>query len=83
MIISKEQLKTFKDIWRNQFKEEISDDVALEGAVRLLGLIEAVYRPIKKEWLEEYDKLNSKNNDMSSSIVALPVLQNLREDLKL
>jgi hypothetical protein len=60
-MVSKEALQEFKKIWREQFGEEVSDAEALEQATKLLTLMNAVYRPIKKEWVEEYDKNHDKH----------------------
>jgi len=59
-MLSKKALDEFKIIWREQFGEEISDEKAMESATKLLTLMDAVYRPIKKEWLKE---LNEKEQD--------------------
>ena len=50
-MISAEALKTFKQIWVNEFGEEISDEVAAEMAVSVLAMFDAIYRPIKQEWI--------------------------------
>lgn len=55
-MISKEALEEFKKIWREEHGEDISDEVALDEAVNLLTIMNVVYRPLKKEWVEEYDK---------------------------
>lgn len=52
-MISKEALEKFKKIWKEQFNEDISDEKAMEQAIKLLTLFDAVYRPIKKEWLKD------------------------------
>lgn len=52
-MISKKALDEFKKIWKEQFNEEISDEKATEEAINLLTLMNAVYRPIKKDWLRE------------------------------
>jgi len=52
-MLSNKSLEEFKKIWREQFGEEISDEKAAEEAINLLTLMDAVYRPIKKEWLKE------------------------------
>lgn len=57
-MISDDTLKTFKEIWREEVGEEISDEAAMEEAANLLTVMNAVYRPIKKEWLKEF--LNNK-----------------------
>lgn len=55
-MISKKALQKFKAIWKKEFGTEISDEKALESATKLLTLMDAVYRPIKKEWLKEYEQ---------------------------
>jgi hypothetical protein len=52
-MISKESLEEFKEIWKKEFNEEISDQKALDEATRLLTLVQAVYRPLKKEWVDD------------------------------
>ena len=54
-MISKEALEEFKQIWREEYGEEISDDFALKQATALLSVMDKVYRPIKKDWLKDYD----------------------------
>ncbi len=58
-MISKESLEEFKAIWKKEFKEEISNEKALESATSLSTLMNIVYRPIKKEWLK-----NLKNDEI-------------------
>jgi hypothetical protein len=36
--------------------EDISDEQALEEATNLITLVKAIYRPIKKEWLDELER---------------------------
>ena len=48
-MISKESLEEFKAIWKKEFKEEISDEKALESATSLLTLMDAIYKPITKK----------------------------------
>lgn len=52
-MLSTEALKEFKEIWKLEFGEELSDDFAIEEAVNLLTMFNTVYRPIKEEWLSE------------------------------
>ncbi|MBI3046444.1 MAG: hypothetical protein HYY86_02850 [Candidatus Harrisonbacteria bacterium] len=51
-MISNEALKEFKKIWLEEKGTEISDAEAMDEASNLLTLFNAVYRPVKKEWLE-------------------------------
>ncbi len=45
-MISKESLEKFKRLYKEQFKEELSDDEALRRATRLLNLYRAIYLPL-------------------------------------
>lgn len=53
-MLSKQALDEFKEIWKKEYGEDISDADALERATNLLTMFDAVYRPIKKEWLDEH-----------------------------
>jgi hypothetical protein len=69
-MISDEALLEFKQIWVDEFGEEISDEVATEEAINLLTMFDAVYRPIKQEWITEYEDENAndvKNQPISAS----------------
>jgi hypothetical protein len=46
MMVPKEALEEFKEIWKKEYGEDISDDYALERATTLLTLFDIVYRPI-------------------------------------
>lgn len=57
-MISNEALLEFKQIWVDEFGEEISDEIATEKAINLLTIFDAVYRPIRKERFDEYEYEN-------------------------
>ncbi len=57
-MLSDKALKEFKQIWKEQYGVEPTDAEATESAIKLLTLMNAVYRPIKKEWLDEYNQSN-------------------------
>ena len=61
MMISEQALQEFKMIWRQETGQEITDKEALDAAVALLHLFDVIYRPIPKDWSDEYDK-NFKSN---------------------
>ncbi len=61
-MISRQALKEFKKIWKEEYGSDISDDFAMEKAIDFLTLIDAIYRPVKKEWLNEYDNATHKEN---------------------
>ena len=51
-MMSEAALQEFKQIWREEHGEEISDEQAMELGTNLLTLFHHIYRPVKKEWLE-------------------------------
>lgn len=54
-MISEKALREFKAIWLKETGEEIDDRKALAEATRLLGFFDAVYRPLKREWVNNDD----------------------------
>jgi len=60
MSLSKEALEEFKAIWKKEFKEEISDQYALESATKLLRLMEIVYKPITQK---DYNMLQKRRKE--------------------
>lgn len=60
-MISDTALREFVAIWREEFQQEISDEAAMEEATQLLTLFDAIYRPIKKEWVNDNDTRTKKN----------------------
>ncbi len=61
-MISQRALKEFKTIWKEEYGNDIPDDFALEMAVNLLTLMNTIYRPIKEEWLDEYENQTHEKN---------------------
>lgn len=66
-MISTEALNAFKEIWAEEFGQDISDEVAIEEAVNLLTVFNAIYCPIKREWIEEYENANRVENQPIST----------------
>ncbi len=64
-MISKQALEEFKEIWRQENPgQDIDDATAMDQAVALLTLMDTVYRPVKKEWLEKYkDEVDEENSE--------------------
>jgi hypothetical protein len=60
-MISDQALQEFKMIWRQETGQEISEKEALDAAVALLHLFDVIYRPIPKDWNDEYDKTFKSN----------------------
>lgn len=61
-MISEAALREFKEIWLAQFGIVIPDDVAVEEATNLLTMFDTIYRPIKQEWIDEYEDENERKN---------------------
>ena len=60
MIPSKEAIKEFKEIYRKEFGEELSDQDALEKASKLLRLMEIIYKPMTQK---EYDEVQKRREE--------------------
>ena len=60
--LSKEAIKEFKEIYKKEFGEEISDREAYDKASNLLRLFEAVYKPIPKDKQQEFKKICEEEN---------------------
>lgn len=52
-MVSEKALKEFIDIYREEFGIELEEEKALEMAINLLNLFNNIYRPIKRNWLDE------------------------------
>ena len=52
-MISEVALREFKELYLDEFKEDLSDEEAIELGTNLLSVMNKVYRPIKKDWLDE------------------------------
>jgi hypothetical protein len=61
-MISDIAIKSFKKIWLEQFGEELSDEEASVQAARLLELMNVVYRPLQKSWVEGSNSDTVKNS---------------------
>ena len=46
-MLSQQAITDFKEIWKQENRESISDDLAIEEALKLLTIFDAIYRPIK------------------------------------
>ena len=60
-MISEAALQEFKKLYFEEFREEISDEQAMELGTNLLTLFHYIYSPVKKDWLgavSDDEKLN-------------------------
>lgn len=55
-MLSKQALDEYREIYRNEHGEVPSDEILVEEAIKLLTVFDLVYRPIKKVWLEDYER---------------------------
>jgi len=63
-MISETALQEFKDLYRQEFGEEISDEKATELAINLLTLFDCIYKPVKRAQLDKIiakEKSENKN----------------------
>ena len=59
-MISEERLEEFKKIYKKEFGEDLSDQIALERATKLLNLFRAVYQSTTQK---EYDKVQKRRKE--------------------
>ena len=55
-MLSKMAIDEYKRICQEELGQALPEDIVIEQATALLSLINAIYRPIKRKWLEDYDK---------------------------
>lgn len=57
MPITKEDAARFKELYKKETGEDISDEEALECATSLVEMIKLIYKPIKKSDLDKLEKV--------------------------
>ncbi len=58
-MLSTKALQEFKEVWEQEFGEEISDDFAVPQAINLLTLFDVIYQPIEKKSMTKlYERKN-------------------------
>lgn len=45
-MLSKEAIKEFKEIWKAEYKQRLSDKEAIGRAIRLISFFKVIYKPI-------------------------------------
>lgn len=63
-MLKDEQIKKFKEIYKNRFGQEISREDVLERGSKLVRLMEIIYQPITKKELLEFKK-HKKNKTLT------------------
>ena len=54
-MISKKALDEFKKIYKEEFGKKITDEKDVDLGTNLLTMFNAIYRPIKKSWIKEFE----------------------------
>ena len=67
-MLKDEQIKKFKEIYKNRFGQEISREDVLERGSKLVRLMEIVYQPITKQELLELKK-HKKTKTLTNLII--------------
>lgn len=57
MKFTKVQLKSFIELYRQEFGEELSEAEALEQATALVSIVKLTYEPMSKKDYEKYNSL--------------------------
>lgn len=65
-MLSDAALQEFKKIYGEEIGEEISDEKAVELGINLLTIFDKVYRPVKKEWLENKNEYENKTKSITN-----------------
>lgn len=62
-MLSDEQIKSYQLLYKNRFGKEISQAEALEQGVKLIRLIELVYKPMTKD---DFQKLQERRQEIAN-----------------
>jgi len=66
MQLTKQQLDEFKKLYSQKFGEELDDEQAAAKAIKLLGLLQMIYKPLTKTEFEKFSnggETKEKEND--------------------
>lgn len=53
-MLSRQATDEFKQLCKDEFGVDVSDEFAMEQGVNLLNLMNHVYQPVKQEWQDEF-----------------------------
>ena len=56
MPITEKDVAKFKELYKKETGEDISDEEALSSVASLVEMIKLIYKPIKKSGLDKYEK---------------------------
>lgn len=56
MPITEKDVAKFKELYKKETGEDISDEEALDSVTSLVEMIKLIYKPIKKSEFDKYEK---------------------------
>lgn len=59
-MLSDEAIKEFMNLYKKEYREELTKEKARDMGERLIWLVKAVYKPIPKEYLEKIQEKRDK-----------------------
>jgi hypothetical protein len=66
MVLSDEQVETFRKLHFKRFEREISKEDAYEQGIKLISILKLIYKPLA---LEEYEAIQKRRLEMLPKIV--------------
>lgn len=63
-MLSDEQIKKFQTLYKNRFGKEISRDEAYEKGVKLLRLVELIYKPMTEAEYQQVEKRRQETKEL-------------------
>lgn len=63
-MLSNEQITKYQKIYKNYFGKEISREEAYEQGVKLVRLIELIYKPMTKDEYEQVQQRRKETGDL-------------------
>jgi hypothetical protein len=67
-MLTDEQIRKYQDIYKKRFGKEISKEEALEQGIKLVRLMEIIYKPITKKELKDLQKRKKEILDKAITI---------------
>lgn len=62
-MLSEEEITKFQMLYKNRFGKEISREEAYESGVKLIRLVELVYKPMTEAEYQQLQKRRTETND--------------------
>lgn len=63
-MLTNNQISQFQILYKNHFGKEISREEALEKGIKLLRLVEIIYKPMTEEQFENLQKRRKETGDL-------------------